>query len=126
MGKKRTRYDGRSGRGSPSSTSSPPFRRSPYAVLNLSEIGDDHRSGSGLQTYMKRDVTQEEIREAYKRLSLLFHPDKQQVGEARGQAQEMFHELTNSCELRWIVSLSFSSNRCQCLHMIDSLFRPIR
>ncbi|KAL7463634.1 hypothetical protein ACHAXS_003999 [Conticribra weissflogii] len=99
MGKKRTRYDGRSGRGSPSSTSSPPFRRSPYAVLNLSEIGDDHRSRSGLQTYMKRDVTQEEIREAYKRLSLLFHPDKQQVGEARGQAQEMFHELTNSYEI---------------------------
>lgn len=105
------RYNDQDGHGNPSSTSPPPFRRSPYAVLNLSEIVGGHHSRFGLRTCMKKDVTQEEIREAYKRLSLLFHPDKQAPGEARDQAQEMFHELTNSCELRLIIILFLNGSQ---------------
>ena len=91
-----------------------PLRRSPYAVLNLPEsgrftnhrrwqqpqVGDKHenplkRAGGRIS---RRAISDEEVREAYKRLSRLFHPDKRPPGKEREEAQEIFIELLNACE----------------------------
>lgn len=56
--------------------------RCPYAVLNL-PIGSDD----------------DDIKDAYKRLSRLLHPDKRRVGRERDAAQESFIELTNAYEV---------------------------
>ncbi len=80
-----------------------PFRRSPYAVLNLPEnsrrqihVRQDRRANARVG---QSTVSEEEIRDAYKRLSRIFHPDKRPPGKEREDAQEMFLELTNACEL---------------------------
>eukprot|EP00985_Skeletonema_marinoi_P034401 scaffold43810_cov212-Skeletonema_marinoi.AAC.1 len=56
--------------------------RCPYAVLNLSIGSDD-----------------DGIKDAYKRLSRLLHPDKRRAGKERDAAQEAFIELTNAYEI---------------------------
>jgi len=56
--------------------------RCPYAVLNLSIGSDD-----------------DDIKDAYKRLSRLLHPDKRRAGKERDAAQEAFLELTNAYEI---------------------------
>lgn len=56
--------------------------RCPYAVLNI-PIGSDD----------------DDIKDAYKRLSRLLHPDKRRAGRERDAAQESFIELTNAYEV---------------------------
>jgi len=61
------------------------YRRSPYAVLNLSQ--------SSLNK-----ISNETIRDSYKRLSRLLHPDKRPPGKERDDAQELFIELQHACK----------------------------
>ncbi|KAL7496873.1 hypothetical protein ACHAWT_004972 [Skeletonema menzelii] len=56
--------------------------RCPYAVLNLPTGCND-----------------DDIKDAYKRLSRLLHPDKRRAGKERDDAQEAFIELTNAFEI---------------------------
>ncbi len=56
--------------------------RCPYAVLNLPIDSDD-----------------DDIKDAYKHLSRLLHPDKRRPGKERDAAQEAFIELTNAYEI---------------------------
>ena len=56
--------------------------RCPYAVLNIPKGCDD-----------------DAIKDAYKRLSRLLHPDKRRPGAERDAAQESFIELTNAFEI---------------------------
>lgn len=56
--------------------------RCPYAVLNL-PVGCNGN----------------DIKDAYKRLSRLLHPDKRRAGKERDDAQEAFIELTNAFEI---------------------------
>ena len=60
-------------------------RRTPYAVLNLSQ--------SSLNK-----ISNESIRDSYKRLSRLLHPDKRPLGKERDDAQELFIELQHACK----------------------------
>jgi preprotein translocase subunit Sec63 len=64
--------------------------RCPYATLNL--VGADNRSAT------HPFVSDDEIRDAYKRLSRLLHPDKRPPGRERDVAQDIFTELMNACE----------------------------
>lgn len=64
------------------------FRRSPYAVLNLSHGFD-----------AKQPINGDKIRESYKRLSRLLHPDKRPAGKERDDAQELFIEIQHACKL---------------------------
>jgi hypothetical protein len=80
--------------------------RCPYATLNLS--GPD----SGIKHDPTRaQVSDDDIRDAYKKLSRLLHPDKRSPGKEREDAQEIFTELMNACKLVycWI-------GRC-CVHI---------
>jgi DnaJ family protein C protein 11 len=63
------------------------YLRSPYAVLNLPQ-----------QQQSSAAVSDDRIRESYKRLSRLFHPDKHPPGKQRDTAQELFIELYYACE----------------------------
>lgn len=63
------------------------FRRSPYAVLNLPHGFDAHHPING-----------DKIRESYKRLSRLLHPDKRPTGKERDDAQELFIEIQHACK----------------------------
>ena len=64
-------------------------QRCPYATLNLQGADSDTD---------KRQVGEHEIRDTYKRLSRLLHPDKRPPGRERDDAQEVFNELMNACE----------------------------
>ncbi|KAL7436557.1 hypothetical protein ACHAXH_002969 [Discostella pseudostelligera] len=64
------------------------FRRSPYAVLNLSHGSDS----------MHHPINRDKIRESYKRLSRLLHPDKRPAGKERDDAQELFIEIQHAYE----------------------------
>jgi len=64
------------------------FRRSPYAVLNLSHGSDENH----------RLINNDKIRESYKRLSRLLHPDKRPAGKERNDAQELFIEIQHACK----------------------------
>jgi preprotein translocase subunit Sec63 len=69
--------------------------RCPYATLNL--LGPDC---SGInQDPTRAQVSDDDIRDAYKKLSRLLHPDKRSPGKEREDAQEIFTELMNACEL---------------------------
>ena len=70
--------------------SSPSHRRSPYAVLNLSQTSSNEKQ--------QRVVTEDKIRDSYKRLSRLLHPDKRPPGKERDDAQELFIELQHACK----------------------------
>jgi hypothetical protein len=73
-----------------SMASAPPLqhhRRSPYAVLNLPQ-----------QQQSSAAVCDNRIRDSYKRLSRLFHPDKHPPGKQRDDAQELFIELYYACK----------------------------
>lgn len=62
--------------------------RSPYAVLNLPQ-----KQQSSVA------VSDDRIRESYKKLSRLFHPDKHPTpGQQRDDAQELFIELYYACK----------------------------
>jgi DnaJ-class molecular chaperone len=61
------------------------FRRCPYAVLNLPHGFDAPING-------------DRIRESYKRLSRLLHPDKRPTGKERDDAQELFIEIQHACK----------------------------
>ena len=63
---------------------SSPHRRSPYAVLS--------------QTSSQQHISDESIRDSYKRLSRLLHPDKRPPGKERDDAQELFIELQHACK----------------------------
>lgn len=67
------------------------FRRSPYAVLNIPR-SCDHGAQKAIA------ISSERIRESYKRLSRLLHPDKRLPGEEQEDAQEMFIEVQHACE----------------------------
>lgn len=71
----------------PMATAPPLQQRSPYAVLNLPQ-----------QQQSSAAVSDDRIRESYKRLSRLFHPDKHPPGKQRDTAQELFIELYYACE----------------------------
>lgn len=71
----------------------PVVRRSPYAVLNC-----------------RRGCRDDEVRDSYKRLSRLLHPDKRPPGREREDAQELFTELRNACEF---IAVSFRVDVCQ-------------
>ena len=60
--------------------------RSPYVVLNLHQ-DDEHRP-----------ISDDKIKDSYKRLSLLLHPDKQVTEKERDDAQELFIELQLACK----------------------------
>ncbi|KAL9188437.1 hypothetical protein ACHAXT_006815 [Thalassiosira profunda] len=62
-------------------------RRSPYAVLNLPCSGGD-----------VPPINDEQIRNAYRRLSRLLHPDKRPPGQEREDAQSVFIELQHAYE----------------------------
>lgn len=47
----------------------------------------------------RNEVSDNEIRDAYKTLSRRLHPDKRPPGRERDDAQEIFTELLNACEL---------------------------
>ena len=72
-------------------------RRNPYAVLNLSQ--------SSLNK-----ISDESIRDSYKRLSRLLHPDKRPPGKERDDAQELFIELQHACKL--IIFIFYMQNLC--------------
>jgi len=63
-------------------------RRSPYAILNLSQSSLNKIS----------DIS---IRDSYKRLSRLLHPDKRPPGKERDDAQELFIELQHACKFMY-------------------------
>ncbi|EED91170.1 heat shock protein, partial [Thalassiosira pseudonana CCMP1335] len=77
-----------------------PLLRSPYAVLNLP---DNSRQRSSWSTDTSVDgarrVGEDEIKDAYKQLSRLLHPDKRRPGKERDDAQEVFIELMNAYEI---------------------------
>ena len=64
-----------------------PFRRSPYAVLNLPQSRDE-----------EQPISDDKIRDSYKRLSRLLHPDKRPPGKEREDAQEIFIEMQHACK----------------------------
>ena len=74
--------------------------RCPYATLNLPSTGE---SSDQDWSFTRKAVSDDEIRDAYKRLSRLLHPDKRPPGRERDAAQEIFTELMDACE--FIVSL---------------------
>jgi len=76
----------KSGNGSNERYSS--YRRSPYAVLNLSQNS-------------LNKISNESIRDSYKRLSRLLHPDKRPPGKERDDAQELFIELQHACKFMY-------------------------
>ena len=91
--------------------------RCPYAVLNL-PIGCDD----------------DDIKDAYKRLSRLLHPDKRRAGRERDAAQESFIELTNAYDVLGNNTLrqaydhfghSGVSIVCRNPHHSDSLFNHL-
>ncbi|KAL7521754.1 hypothetical protein ACHAWX_006434 [Stephanocyclus meneghinianus] len=75
-----------------------PPRRCPYATLNLPDHRHerDRREGSSQK---EERVSDEKIRDAYKRLSRHLHPDKFPPGRPREDAQEIFTELMNAYEI---------------------------
>ena len=74
----------------------PPFRRSPYAVLNLPQRNPHDNNES---IHHRQPISDEKIRDSYKRLSRLLHPDKRPPGKERDDAQELFIELQHACKL---------------------------
>ena len=64
-------------------------RRTPYAVLNLSQRSSLNK------------ISDESIRDSYKRLSRLLHPDKRPPGKEREDAQELFIELQHACKFMY-------------------------
>ena len=71
--------------------------RCPYATLNLHGINS---VVTGHDRYSSRNVVSDnDIRDAYKKLSRVLHPDKRPPGRERDDAQEIFTELLNACEL---------------------------
>lgn len=85
-------HSNRSGR-----NSTRPFRRSPYAVLNLPQSlsvsgGDEN------EKQQQQPISVDKIRDSYKRLSRLLHPDKRPPGKERDDAQELFIELQHACK----------------------------
>lgn len=91
MNKDEGYHSNRSGKGTGNSRS---FRRSPYAVLNL----DD-----------KRAIGDDKIRDSYRRLSRLLHPDKRPPGKERDDAQELFIELQHACKHSAMIFLNVGS-----------------
>ena len=73
----------------------PPFRRSPYAVLNLPQ----RNSHDNNESIHQQPISDDKIRDSYKRLSRLLHPDKRPPGKERDDAQELFIELQHACKL---------------------------
>jgi hypothetical protein len=69
------------------------MKRCPYATLNVHRV--ECAAGHVPSVHQ---VSDNEIREAYKRLSRIFHPDQRPPGKEREDAQEVFTELMNSCE----------------------------
>ena len=70
-----------------------PSNRCPYATLNLIPavgVGDDPSQNF--------QVSDDDIRDAYKRLSRLLHPDKRPPGRERDDAQGIFTEMMNACK----------------------------
>ncbi|KAL7554371.1 hypothetical protein ACHAWF_017823 [Thalassiosira exigua] len=103
----RGRSRGGGGGDGPSSVR-PVVRRSPYAVLNLPPTTTRAGSGSGSGSGSgggeegredRRPVGDDEVRDAYKRLSRLLHPDKRPPGREREDARETFLELRNAYEI---------------------------
>ena len=92
----------------PTTTMVPP-RRCPYATLNLPDHhrNHDHDRREG-PSRKEEQVNDDEIRDAYKRLSRHLHPDKFPPGRAREDAQEIFTELMNACEYRVVLLCPFS------------------
>ena len=68
--------------------SSSSHRRTPYAILNLSQNS-------------LNKISDESIRDSYKRLSRLLHPDKRPPGKERDDAQELFIELQHACKFMY-------------------------
>ena len=59
----------------------------PYAVLNLPQSLDG-----------EHPISYDRIRDSYKRLSRLLHPDKHPPGKERDDAQDLFIELHYACK----------------------------
>ncbi|KAL7542584.1 hypothetical protein ACHAXR_012102 [Thalassiosira sp. AJA248-18] len=64
------------------------FSRSPYAVLNLPPSSGENN----------QPISDDKVRDSYKRLSRLLHPDKRPPGKEREDAQEIFIELQHAYE----------------------------
>jgi len=92
--------NGGNGNGSVKAAIGRPIRRSPYAVLNLPQRSESGYSHSHDSTEIKeqRPISDDRIRDSYKRLSRLLHPDKRPPGKEREDAQEIFIELQHACE----------------------------
>ena len=75
-------------------------RRSPYAVLNLSPTVDEHggNNNNSAHQHQHQPISDDKIRDSYKRLSRLLHPDKRPPGKEREDAQEIFIELQHACK----------------------------
>ena len=73
----------------------PPFRRSPYAVLNLPQRNSHDDNNESIH---QQPISDYKIRDSYKRLSRLLHPDKRPPGKERDDAQELFIELQHACK----------------------------
>eukprot|EP01134_Creolimax_fragrantissima_P006920 CFRG6920T1 len=58
-------------------------------------MGDDYYALFNLQ----REATAEEIKSAYRRLCVVYHPDKHQNAEDRESAAQMFGRITNAYEV---------------------------
>eukprot|EP00804_Cyclotella_cryptica_P021781 CCRYP_000775-RA/>CCRYP_000775-RA protein AED:0.24 eAED:0.24 QI:250/1/1/1/1/1/2/2392/748 len=83
----------------PPTTMAPP-RRCPYATLNLPDRSHNCNNDKGAWPSSWADrVSDDEIRDAYKRLSRHLHPDKFPPGREREDAQEIFTELMNAYEI---------------------------
>ena len=84
-------------------------RRNPYAVLNLSQ--------SSLNK-----ISDESIRDSYKRLSRLLHPDKRPPGKERDDAQELFIELQHACKFMYLMYMIYA----KLMHIYTNLiiFQP--
>ena len=68
-----------------------PHHHCPYAVLNLPSHNDDDKQ-------QKQPISDDKIRDAYKRLSRVLHPDKRPPGKERDDAQELFSTLQHAYE----------------------------
>lgn len=73
--------------GSGSSSKFLHHNRNPYAVLNLPQRSD-----------ATQPINSDKIRESYRRLSRLLHPDKRPEGKERDDAKALFIEIQRACK----------------------------
>lgn len=52
-------------------------------------------------------ATQDELKASYRRLCMLYHPDKHRDPELKRQAEQLFNLVHQAYEGRWMLTLQF-------------------